>query len=348
MNRPKVYIILLNYNRWTDTIECLESVLRNNYPNHQVVVVDNNSLDNSMEYLKAWAEGKLDVWVNPKNPLRSLSFPPIPKPIPYVYYTKEEAEKGKNLKLEKNVKNQIVLIQSSYNGGFSYGNNIGIKYALSKNDFEYVWLLNNDTVIEESSLLKLVEKAQNYKRLGKKIGIIGSKIFYYDNSELLNGIGGKYNKWFGVSSHIGAFEKDLGQYDNEDIIKKIDYIMGASMFVSKDFIKDVGLMNEDYFLYYEEVDWCIRGKRKGYNLGYCWNSRVYHKEGKTISSTFKGSKRSKTPDYYHIRNRIIFTKKFYRKYLPFVYVGLLITLFNRIKRLQFKRIKFILEAITKA
>ncbi len=128
---PKVYIILLNYNGWTDTIECLESVLRNDYPNYQVIVVDNNSPNNSIEYIKTWAEGKLDVWVNPNNPLRKLSFPPAPKPIPYVFYTREEAEKGGNLKLEENLKENIpdsittayplIFIQTGYNGGFTFG-----------------------------------------------------------------------------------------------------------------------------------------------------------------------------------------------------------------------------------
>ncbi|WP_211325081.1 glycosyltransferase family 2 protein [Hydrogenothermus marinus] len=93
MNK-KVYIIILNYNGWADTIECLESVLRNDYPNYQVIVVDNDSPNNSMEYIKAWAEGKLDVWVKPNHSLRYLSHPPIKKPIPYVYYNREEAEKG--------------------------------------------------------------------------------------------------------------------------------------------------------------------------------------------------------------------------------------------------------------
>ena len=82
MKYSKVYIIILNYNGWADTIECLESVLKNDYPNYQVIVVDNNSPNNSMEYIKAWAEGKLDVWVKPAHPLRHLSFPLVKKPIP--------------------------------------------------------------------------------------------------------------------------------------------------------------------------------------------------------------------------------------------------------------------------
>ena len=97
---PKIAIIILNWNGWKDTIECLESVFRIDYPNYQVIVVDNNSPNNSMEYIKAWAEGNLDVWTKPDNPLRHLSNPPVPKPVPYVFYNKEEAEKGGNKELE--------------------------------------------------------------------------------------------------------------------------------------------------------------------------------------------------------------------------------------------------------
>lgn len=126
---PKVAIIILNYNAWADTIECLESVLRNDYPNYQVIVVDNNSLNNSMEYIKAWAGGKLDVWVKPDYPLRYLSFPPVKKPIPYVFSSREEAEKGGNLDIENSLENKIpegittkyplILIQTGDNLGFA-------------------------------------------------------------------------------------------------------------------------------------------------------------------------------------------------------------------------------------
>jgi len=98
MSLPKVYIIILNYNGWIDTLECLESVLRSDYQNYQAIVVDNNSSDNSLEYLKMWAEGKLSIIIDDKNPLKNLSFPPITKPIPYINYTREEAEKGALLK----------------------------------------------------------------------------------------------------------------------------------------------------------------------------------------------------------------------------------------------------------
>jgi GT2 family glycosyltransferase len=195
--KPKVYIITLNYKNWYDTIGCLESVLRNDYPNYQVVVIDNNSPNNSMEHLKAWAEGKIDIWIDPRNPLRKLSFPPVPKPIPYVFYTREEAEKGGNPDLEKRLENEVpeeittkyplIFIQSGNNLGFSGGNNLGIKYALAKNDFKYIWILNNDTVVEKEALSEMVK---TFKERDDKIGIVGSKLVRYYNPEKLQALCG--------------------------------------------------------------------------------------------------------------------------------------------------------------
>src|SRR3972149_2191038 len=90
---PKAYIIILNYNGWADTIECLESVFRNDYPDYRVIVCDNNSQDGSLEYIKAWAEGRLNAPV-PRNLLWEHSFPPVPKPVLYVEYNRVQAEAG--------------------------------------------------------------------------------------------------------------------------------------------------------------------------------------------------------------------------------------------------------------
>lgn len=96
----KVYIIIVNFYNWWDTIECLESVLRSDFFNYQIIVVDNNSPNNSLEHLKAWADGKMDIYIPPHRPLKCLTYPPVKKPIPYLCYTKEEAEKGGNSLLE--------------------------------------------------------------------------------------------------------------------------------------------------------------------------------------------------------------------------------------------------------
>ena len=386
MKFPKVYIIILNYNGWADTIECLESVLRSDYPNYQVVVVDNNSPDDSMEYIEAWAEGKLDVWVKPDHPLRHLSSPPVKKPIPYVYYDREKAEKDGNndwknglmvkpLNSKKeigqlstnqpiphssispfnllttepinySIKYPLVLIQTGENLGFAGGNNVGLRYALAKDDFEYIWLLNNDTVIEKNALSMLIQKFENYRKSGERIGVVGSKLLYYSEPNIIQGVGGIYNKWFAVGKHLGVFEKDKGQYDNEDeALSKIDYIIGASMLISKGFLEEIGLLCEDYFLYFEEMDWVLRGKQKGYGIGYCHKSKVYHKEGESIGSSLEGKEKSEIADFYGLRNRIIFTKKFYPQYLWSVYFGFVFVIWNRIRRRQLSRIKTVFKAL---
>jgi len=336
---PKVYIIILNYNGWVDTIECLESVLRNDYPNYQVIVVDNNSPNNSMEYIKAWAEGKLDVWVKPDHPLRHLSFPPVKKPIPYVFYNREEAEKGGNGDLENNLvvnllssksgaiqalnhltyqqlnhstNYPLVLIQTGKNLGFAGGNNVGIRYALAKNDFEYVWLLNNDTVIDREALKYLVYKMYEEESLkANKIGVLGSTLIYYNDTDKIQAIGGgRIIRCLGIPKLNG---KGLEvKYVKNYILKNIDYIFGASFFVRKSIFYKIGLMPEDYFMYWEETDWCKRIVDNRYKLSVAIDSKVYHKGSASIG--FKSIEQQKID----FRNTLLFYKKFYKSFLYFV------------------------------
>ena len=344
----KIYIVVLNYNTWQDTVECLESLYKSRYNNYQVILVDNNSNNDSVKFLKLWAEGGVDVIVNVDSPLRCDYFPPVKKPMEYRFY-REDCEGNIVYEYQSRINGgnyngeyPLTIIQTNNNRGFSAGNNIGIRYALlNDGDFEYIWLLNNDTVIDNDSLDKLVEKADSYDKQKAKVGIIGSKVLFYNNPNIIQGVGVKYNKWLGTSKHIGIFEEDKGQYNNEESIFITDYIMGSSMFVNKKFINDVGLLCEDYFLYFEELDWILRGKQKGWNIGYCWESKVYHKEGATMGSNANGKLRSEQADYYTFKNRIVFTKKFFPKYIWTVYAGFLIVVLNRIRRNQFNRIKMI-------
>jgi hypothetical protein len=324
----KVYLIILNYNGWKDTIECLESVLKSNYSNYQIVVVDNNSPNNSMDYIINWSEGKQEIVYDENSQLKHLSQPLVSKPLEYICYTKQEALQGGDSQKETAYKNPLIFIQAGENGGFSAGNNIGIKYALARGDFEYIWLLNNDTVIESTTLSSLVDKSDYYKKTDNKVGLLGSKLRYYDNPLIIQAIGGKYNKWIGTSEHIGVSEMDYGQYNNEKIVDFIDYPVGASLFISKDFINDVGLMSEEYFLYYEELDWVLRGRKKEWKIGFCWESIVYHKEGSSIGT--QRIQRSALAEFYLFRNRLIFSKKFFKPYYCLVYVRLFLTYLKRL------------------
>lgn len=338
---PNIYVLILNWNGWKDTIECLESVFRLDYGNYRVIVCDNNSSDGSLEYIKAWAEGRLDVFVPLNNPLRYLSHPPVMKAIPYCFYNRNEAESGGRA---DDINCSLIFIQTGANLGFAGGNNVGLRYAMARNDFDYIWLLNNDTVADPQSLRVMIEKNKNYNSAGCKVGLIGSKLMSYYHPNIFQGLGGTYNKWFATTNHIGAFSKDNGQYDNEKLVDLIDYPVGASLFVINGFVHDVGLICEDYFLYFEELDWVLRGKARGWQIGYCWQAKIFHKEGASTGLCLNKTKYSEVAFYYGLKNRILFTKKFFPNFLFSVKFFLVLVLLSRIRRCQFNRIIPVLDA----
>jgi len=335
---PKVCILILNWNGWEDTIECLESVFRNSYPNYQVIVIDNGSTNGSMERIKAWAEGKQEVLTHePTHPLYHLSHPPVQKPIPCIEYDRETVEAGgipekeKLLynKLPKGIPHPLVLIQTGDNLGFAGGNNVGIRYVLAKGNFEYVWLLNNDTVIDKKALAEMVKLAET----SKKIGIVGSKIMNYYYPNVIDVIGGgDFIPWMGIAREIGSGELDKGQWEGKDI--NMTYVKGASMLVRSDVIRNIGLMDEIYFLYSEETDWCIRASRSNWKLECALDSTIWHKKKRSSKVYGEGSLSEFHKEYYIARNNLIILKKFYKKFLP---VGFLLSFGIKILLIIFKR-----------
>ena len=147
---PRVYVALLNWNGWGDTLECLESLFRSDYSDFQVIVCDNGSEDGSMDHLEAWAEGRVDIAGGCRDQrLARFSFPPAPKPIPYVVHGRGAAEAGGG---GSDSSARLILIESGANLGFAGGYNIALRYALARDDFAYIWLLNNDTVVNGDAL----------------------------------------------------------------------------------------------------------------------------------------------------------------------------------------------------
>lgn len=314
---------MVNYNGWKDTIECLESLLQLKYTNKQILVVDNNSPNNSITQLLDWAKARYD-----QNP---SGFKLIPE-----NRLAEATGSGE----------EVIFIAATRNAGFAAGNNLAIKFALHQNDFEFLWLLNNDTVVDTNSLIELVISATSDTKEENKIGIWGSKLLFYHEPDKIQAIGGAFNLTTFSTSHIGENEPDSSC--NALPSTKQDYVIGASMLVSKAFIKDVGLLNEDYFLYFEELDWAKRGELQGYGLGYVEKSRVYHKEGQSIGSSTEGVNKSALADYHGIRSKILFVKRFYPGKLPLLYILLSGSILLRIKRLQFKRAFKIVSLMFKA
>jgi GT2 family glycosyltransferase len=342
---PKVYVIILNYNGWLDTIECLESVLRLHHSNFRVILVDNDSTDGSVEKIELWAAGKLDVWRNVRNTLRSMTYPPVTKPIPIVEYNREKAESGGDPEMEKELYSSedtpvsITLINSGGNLGFAGGNNVGIRYAIKDKDCQYIWLVNNDTVVDPDALTGLIERMQQKP----EAGLCGSTLLYYHDPKKVQALAGaSYNKWLAVSRHIGVWRDADTPVDKKEIESKLSYIIGASVLLSREFLELVGLMCEDYFFYFDELDWSVRAGSR-FAMAYAPRSIVYHKEGGSIGVNPGVAHKSKLADYYWIKNRILFTRKFYPYALPTVYLGILAAIINRIRRKQWDRVLMIIK-----
>lgn len=310
-----VYIIILNYNGWEDTINCINSILRNNYVNYKIIICDNASKDNSIYKINKWLEDKgiLDK----------------------TFINKEEIEYI-NIKEKK-----IVIIDNKKNLGFAGGCNVGIKYAMKDNRMKYIWLLNNDTSIDKQALVAMIKKMDN----DEKIGICGSSLLYYDNQNIVQALGGfYYNKWLGISKPIGAKKPfNIDNIKESEIEKEFFGIIGASMLIRRNIIEEFGYLEESYFLYFEEQDIAVKIKEK-YKLGFAKDSIVYHKEGASIGgNSYVKKKKSILSDFYMIRNRLIFTKRYYPKCIYTVYLGLFVSIFNRIRRKQYIRVKMIIN-----
>lgn len=322
-------ILLVNWNGWADTLECLESLFRLDGNNWRILVCDNGSVDGSLDHIKAWADGRLDVWLSPDNPHRSLNCPPVAKRIPYVTYTRQDAEAGG----DPTDDSVLVLIDNLENLGFAGGNNVGLRYLMARDNYDYVWLLNNDTVVDSDALDTLA------KRMAEKpdAGMCGSTLLRYHSPERVQVCGGAYHcSWIGLPWHFGQLCKRDNLTASAVVEKFSDYIVGASLFVSREFIETVGLISEDYYLYYEELDWAIRAKGK-FALAYASDSFVYHKVGASIGTSSDPRKKSATCDYYSIRNRIRITRRYFPYAIVTVYIGLFCAALTRMACGQWQR-----------
>lgn len=317
-NLPYVAIIILNWNGWENTIECLESIQHLSYSNYDVILVDNGSTDNSVQKIKEWCSGNIPV--NSHYVKFSLDL----KPVTYLEYDKTTAEKGGIEEKESRFNNipsnrKIIIIQTGENLGFPGGNNVAMKYAL-KREYEYMWLLNNDVVVDKMAVTELVKCGENFRN----VGMLGSKIFYYYKPDQICSFGNNRLLW-----PIQNVNKDS---DIEMKCAKVKWIGGASMLVKRAVIEQIELLDEKYFLYGEEKDWCIRASRKGWKIYRVPNSKVWHKIGastkyKRTEKRFLKRKVTRLSShgyimcmYYDVRNGLYFIKKNFPQYFVLYFI----------------------------
>jgi GT2 family glycosyltransferase len=188
----------------------------------------------------------------------------------------------------------VTFLRSEENLGFAGGNNLGIK--ASKGD--YLFLVNNDTEFTPNLVEELVATMDSHP----EIGIISPKIRYYDQPDTLQFAGfSNMNFYTARTAAFGQFEKDNGQYN--DHTGETGFIHGAAMMVRREAMSKAGMMAENYFLYYEEMDWCERIRRAGYKIWINMQALIYHKESVSVGSN------SALKEYFMNRNRILFIRR---------------------------------------
>jgi GT2 family glycosyltransferase len=240
MEIPAVSIIILNYQRGTDVLECLESVTHIDYPAYEVTVVDNGSTDNSLLNIR--------------------------KRYP-----------------------QVRIIENGRNLGYAEGNNIGIR----EKSCPYFLLLNDDAVVGKSILKDLVEAVQADPRAG----IAGPAILYHEDRDRIWCAGGRISL-FGYASHIGKGQR----IESRNSLRPVEYICGCAILIRREVINQIGLLDPEYFSYFEDADYCFRARRAGYRCLYVPSPTVWHKAGADWVV-------NPVQAYYYMRNAIIFARK---------------------------------------
>ncbi len=237
-----VVVLIVNWNATEDTLACLRSVERLEYPLFSVLVVDNGSRPDTLGPLRAGL-------------------------------------------------GTATLLENEANLGYAIGIKPAIEWALNRGA-EYLFLLNNDTVVDPACLTALVEVAQH----DASVGIVGALNLYLSKPDVIWFSGGMVD-WRTGTVWDPTSEKTVHQLDGIPLLREVDYVAGSSLLIKTSVIREIGLMDPRYFVYYEDTEWCIRAKRRGYRVMASLNARIWHKVSGSASSFAR---------YFMIRNRGLF------------------------------------------
>jgi len=338
MTETCTYIVLLNWHGWRDTIACLESVLQSLNSPFRVVVCDNNSTDGSLSKISAWARGEISA-VEPQNQRLRALVGGATRPLEHAVFTATEVHSG----CVTDKGEPLILIDNQENLGFAAGNNVGLRYALNQPDMSHVWILNNDTLVDPYCLSGM------HSRLQREAAptVCGSIIHFFDSPETIQAIGGcGFNKRTGVALQTeGRFRAEHELDDCNLIEEKIDYLSGCSMLIPRCLLESVGLLNEDYFLYYEEIDWFTRAG-ESFRPCIAVDAHVYHREGGSIGSpSWRQAKPSLVADFHIFRSKHLFMRKYHPGNLAWCYLSSYLEIGKRIMRGQFGNARVVLSVL---
>ena len=299
--QARLGVILVNWNRWADTVECLESLARATIP-LRVVVVDNASSDGSLDRIEAWALGEQAATATDPAMAR-FSQPAAAKPIACCRFGPGDPPCTSGW---------LTLIDSGSNLGFAGGNNVGLRALQADPTLDCFWLLNNDTVAEADAAAAVLAALD----ATPGAGMCGTVVRYYHRPDTVQALNGsRFRSWTGASRGIGAGSDATTPFDAAAVARDTDFVLGASLAVTRGFLDAVGPMEEDYFLYFEEIDWAWRAAGR-FTTAFAAAATVYHKEGGSIGSSSRRGGRSELSEYYLMRSRLKFIRRFRPALLP--------------------------------
>lgn len=233
----------------------------------------------------------------------------------------------------------LTLLDAERNGGFAYGNNVGIRHAFSTGQPDYIYLLNPDAEVRAGAIRALVDFMESHR----EVGIAGSSIENPDGSlwpiafrfptlisELTGGI------------QLGLLTKLLSRWEvpqtMDQVAQPIDWICGASMLIRRSLIVAIGGLDENYFLYFEETDFCLRARKAGFPTWYVPQSRIMHIAGQSTGVTARGAEAKRLPAYwFESRRRYFATNSGRAKFMLIDLIAILAASLGWLKRLLLGR-----------
>jgi GT2 family glycosyltransferase len=284
-------VIVVTFNSADVIIDCIESLLAATGVELHIVIVDNASQDATLPILRDWASG------NSPSLRPDSSFVPAPAPKP--------------LSLDGSPthgRHRIFLLETGINGGFAAGVNAGLTYLETDKSLDRFWILNPDAISTPNAPAAFASATCPEPGFS----LMGGRILYSDEPEIIQIDGGTINRFTGVTGNLGLGQQTAVTAAPQP--NQLAFISGASMVASRQFYKAAGPMTEDYFLYYEEVDWAQR--RGALPLVYCQNAVVYHRAGTAIGSATLGRPASPFSLYFKHRGRIRFVRRHFPMSLP--------------------------------
>ena len=250
MPTPRAAIIVVNWNRRDDTLECLESLSKLTYWNFRIILVDNASTDGSAAAVRS-------------------RFP------------------------------DVKIIEADRNLRFAGGNNLGLNDVLTGGD-DFALLLNNDTTVDPLCLDHLIEAA----RSDEHVGLVGPKILYHHRPDVIWFAGGVLKPIWGYVRHLGLRRLDDGHFDRR---LEVTFLTGCCLLIRRQVIEKIGLLDEGFYLYSEDADYCLRASKASYLMIYEPEARIYHKVSQSSGGAYQLAK-------WRQRYRSLF--RFVRKHNP--------------------------------